>query len=107
MAYSLRSGRLSFVDVRYPPYETPTHLALEVEKFGWRLYASFLSGSILPPPSFVPTDLLPRPYESFMGVATMFRKESFLAINGFSNNYYGWGCACFSSSECSSNHSLT
>jgi predicted glycosyltransferase involved in capsule biosynthesis len=21
----------------------------------------------------------------------MFRKESYLAINGFSNNYYGWG----------------
>jgi hypothetical protein len=26
-----------------------------------------------------------------MGVATMFSKEAYLAINGFGNNYYGWG----------------
>jgi hypothetical protein len=32
-----------------------------------------------------------RPYETFMGVATLFLRESYQAINGFSNNYYGWG----------------
>lgn len=62
------SGQLGFVDVRYPPDDTPVHLAVGVEKFGWQLA-----------------------YDHFMGVATMFSREAYLAVNGFGNNYYGWG----------------
>ncbi len=40
---------------------------------------------------FLLTSRLLRAYDHFMGVATMFSKEAYLAINGFGNNYYGWG----------------
>jgi hypothetical protein len=66
--YLSKSGQLSFVDVRYPRDDVPIHLGSEVQKFAWQL-----------------------PYETFMGVATLFLRESYQAINGFSNNYYGWG----------------
>jgi predicted glycosyltransferase involved in capsule biosynthesis len=49
--------------------EIPTHLASEAEQFGWRL-----------------------PYEGYFGGVTMFDKENFFKINGYANEYWGWGC---------------
>ena len=56
------------VDSDYSPIEGPTHLASEVEQFSWGL-----------------------PYEGYFGGVTLFDKESFLKINGYSNDYWGWG----------------
>jgi hypothetical protein len=53
-------------DYGYP--EGPTHLASEVEQFNWGL-----------------------PYDGYFGGVTLFDKESFLNINGYSNEYWGWG----------------
>jgi hypothetical protein len=53
-------------DYSYP--EGPTHLASEVEQFNWGL-----------------------PYEGYFGGVTIFDKESFLSVNGYSNEYWGWG----------------
>ncbi len=53
-------------DYSYP--EGPTHLASEVEQFNWKLA-----------------------YEGYFGGVTLFDKESFLKINGYSNEYWGWG----------------
>lgn len=56
------------IDSDYSFPEGPTHLASEVEQFGWKL-----------------------PYDGYFGGVTLFDKESFLKINGYSNNYWGWG----------------
>ena len=53
-------------DYSYP--DGPTHLASEVEQFGWGL-----------------------PYEGYFGGVTLFDKESFIKINGYANEYWGWG----------------
>ena len=53
-------------DYSYP--DGPTHLSSEVEQFNWGL-----------------------PYDGYFGGVTLFDKESFLAINGYSNEYWGWG----------------
>jgi len=53
-------------DYSYP--EGPTHLAARAEQFGWKL-----------------------PYEGYFGGVTLFDKESFIKINGYSNEYWGWG----------------
>jgi hypothetical protein len=53
-------------DYSYP--EGPTHLATEAEQFGYKL-----------------------PYDGYFGGVTLFDKESFLKINGYSNSYWGWG----------------
>ena len=52
----------------YSPVDAPTHMATEAEQFGWRL-----------------------PYEGYFGGVTMFDKESFEKINGYANEYWGWG----------------
>jgi hypothetical protein len=52
----------------YSPVEAPTHLAAEVEQFNWGLA-----------------------YEGYFGGVTMFDKESFERINGYANEYWGWG----------------
>jgi len=52
----------------YSPVESPTHLAAEVEQFNWGLA-----------------------YEGYFGGVTMFDKESFEKINGYANEYWGWG----------------
>jgi hypothetical protein len=52
----------------YSYVTAPTHLAAEVEQFGWGLA-----------------------YQTYFGGVTMFDKESFLKINGYSNEYHGWG----------------
>jgi hypothetical protein len=52
----------------YSPCQFPTHLASEAQQFGYKL-----------------------PYEGYFGGVTLFNKSSFFKINGFSNNYWGWG----------------
>lgn len=46
----------------------PTHLAVEVEQFGYKLA-----------------------YAQYFGGVTIFDRESFQKINGYSNEYFGWG----------------
>jgi predicted glycosyltransferase involved in capsule biosynthesis len=53
-------------DYTYP--DGPTHLASEVEQFNWGL-----------------------PYDGYFGGVTLFDKQSFIDINGYSNEYWGWG----------------
>jgi hypothetical protein len=52
----------------YTYCSNPTHLATEAEQFDWKL-----------------------PYEGYFGGVTIFDKESFRRINGYSNQYWGWG----------------
>lgn len=56
------------LDSDYGFVTEPTHLATEVEQFGWKL-----------------------PYEEFFGGVCVFDRDSFVKINGFSNEYWGWG----------------
>lgn len=44
------------------------HLATEAEQFEWKL-----------------------PYDTYFGGVTMYPYDKFLDINGYSNNYWGWG----------------
>jgi hypothetical protein len=53
-------------DYSYSP--NVTHLAVEVEQFGWKLL-----------------------HERYFGGVTLFSTECFREINGFSNDYWGWG----------------
>lgn len=53
-------------DYSYCP--NPTHLASEAEQFGYKL-----------------------PYNEYFGGVTIFDRESFLKINGFSNDYWSYG----------------
>lgn len=66
-------------DYSFPNF--PTHLAAEAQQFGYKL-----------------------PYDGYFGGVTLFDKSSFEKINGFSNNYWGWGaedddirfrCVCY------------
>lgn len=52
----------------YTYCDSPTHLAVEVEQFGWRLA-----------------------YNEYFGGVTIFDRESFGLINGYANEYWGWG----------------
>ena len=54
-------------DVDYSYTDMPTHLAYAVEQFGYKL-----------------------PYPTFFGGVTLFDKESYRKINGYSNEYLGW-----------------
>jgi predicted glycosyltransferase involved in capsule biosynthesis len=56
------------LDSDYSFPEGPTHLASEVEQFNWGL-----------------------PYDGYFGGVTLFDKQSFVDINGYSNEYWGWG----------------
>lgn len=53
-------------DYSFP--DGPTHLATEAEQFGYKL-----------------------PYDGYFGGVTLFDKDSFVKINGYSNSYWGWG----------------
>jgi hypothetical protein len=55
-------------DSDYDYEENPTHLSSMVEQFGYKL-----------------------PYDGYFGGVTLFDKESFEKINGYSNEYWGWG----------------
>ncbi|KAJ3588306.1 hypothetical protein NHX12_011899, partial [Muraenolepis orangiensis] len=52
----------------YACFDQPRHLSVSIDKFGFRL-----------------------PYYQIFGGASSMSKEQFLKINGFSNNYWGWG----------------
>jgi predicted glycosyltransferase involved in capsule biosynthesis len=52
----------------YSHVSKPTHLAAEAEQFGFKL-----------------------PYNGYFGGVTLFDKHSFTKINGYSNDYWGWG----------------
>ena len=52
----------------YSSVSDPTHLAAEAEQFGYKL-----------------------PYQGYFGGVTLFDKHSFIKVNGYSNNYCGWG----------------
>jgi len=52
----------------YSYVDSPTHLATEAEQFGWKL-----------------------PYDGYFGGVTLFDKSSFEKINGYANEYWGWG----------------
>lgn len=52
----------------YSFVSNPTHLAAEAEQFGFKL-----------------------PYNGYFGGVTLFDRHSFIKINGYSNNYWGWG----------------
>jgi glycosyltransferase involved in cell wall biosynthesis len=56
------------IDSDYSYIDCPTHLATRAEQFGFRL-----------------------PYDGYFGGVTLFDKESFVKINGYSNGYWGWG----------------
>jgi len=53
----------------YALCEHPTHLAGAAEQFGHRL-----------------------PYPEYFGGVTLFPLHDFHAVNGFNNDYWGWGC---------------
>lgn len=52
----------------YSYVSNPTHLAGEAEQFGFKL-----------------------PYQGYFGGVTLFDKHSFIKVNGYSNDYWGWG----------------
>ncbi|XP_071970055.1 beta-1,4-galactosyltransferase 1 [Engystomops pustulosus] len=52
----------------YKCYSQPRHLAVSMDKFGFRL-----------------------PYNQYFGGVSALNKEQFEKINGFPNNYWGWG----------------
>ncbi|XP_067245955.1 beta-1,4-galactosyltransferase 1 isoform X2 [Chanodichthys erythropterus] len=52
----------------YKCYNQPRHLSVSMDKFGFRL-----------------------PYNQYFGGVSSLSKEQFLKINGFPNNYWGWG----------------
>lgn len=56
------------LDSDYSFPDGPTHLATEVEQFGYKL-----------------------PYDGYFGGVTLFDKKSFERINGYANEYWGWG----------------
>jgi hypothetical protein len=62
------AGDYLFVDMRNPPTHTPEHIAPEVEKYGWSL-----------------------PAQHVVGTGLKFTREAYQRVNGFSNNFYGWG----------------
>lgn len=56
------------IDSDYSYVEGPTHLASRAEQFGYKL-----------------------PYDGYFGGVTLFDRGSFVKINGYSNDYWGWG----------------
>jgi hypothetical protein len=55
-------------NVGYEYQEEPTHLAAAASQFNYGL-----------------------PYDGYFGGVTMFSRKSFLKVNGYSNEYWGWG----------------
>lgn len=67
---------LPLEDADYSHCDNPTHLSSRVEQFNWNL--PYINGIGF--------------YEDYFGGVTMFDKDSFTKINGYSNEYWGWGC---------------
>jgi GT2 family glycosyltransferase len=63
------------VNVDYSFADVPTHLSSEVEQLGWR-YPPIINGF---------------EYPDIFGGIILFTKEDYEKINGFSNEYWGWG----------------
>jgi predicted glycosyltransferase involved in capsule biosynthesis len=59
---------LPIEDANYEYVGCPTHLARLLDYLGWRVH-----------------------YEELFGGVTMFNKTDFKKVNGFSNEYWGWG----------------
>jgi len=53
-------------DYSYP--NTPTHIATQAEQFGYKM-----------------------PFAEYFGGVTLFNNEDFEKVNGYSNEYFGWG----------------
>ncbi|OPJ67413.1 beta-1,4-galactosyltransferase 1 isoform B [Patagioenas fasciata monilis] len=70
LAYSNSDVDLIPMDDRntYKCYSQPRHLSVSMDKFGFRL-----------------------PYNQYFGGVSALSKEQFRKINGFPNNYWGWG----------------
>jgi hypothetical protein len=56
-------------EVLYSPVDRPTHLAGAASQFAYTL-----------------------PYPSYFGGVTLFPVADFRRVNGYSNDYWGWGC---------------
>lgn len=56
------------IEANYYPTPVPTHMATEAEQFGWKL-----------------------PYPGYFGGVTLFPGYHFKMVNGFGNEYWGWG----------------
>jgi predicted glycosyltransferase involved in capsule biosynthesis len=56
------------VESDYSYCNEPTHLASRAQQFGYRL-----------------------PYQGYFGGVTIFDRENFARVNGYSNEYWGWG----------------
>jgi predicted glycosyltransferase involved in capsule biosynthesis len=56
------------IESDYSYCQNPTHLAARVEQFNWGLA-----------------------YQEYFGGVTIFDRESFQKINGYANEYWGWG----------------
>lgn len=56
------------LDADYSYVSSPTHMATECSQFDYSL-----------------------PYESYFGGVTLFNKDNFCKINGYNNEYWGWG----------------
>jgi beta-1,4-galactosyltransferase 1 len=52
----------------YAPVNCPTHMATQAQQFGYKM-----------------------PYPTYFGGVTLFPREDFMRINGFSNDFWGWG----------------
>ena len=70
-----KTNYFCFHDVDMLPIESdytfcpvPTHLAAKAQQFGWKL-----------------------PYNTYFGGVTLFDRESFEKVNGYANEYWGWG----------------
>lgn len=55
-------------NIGYEYQENPTHLAAAASQFNYKL-----------------------PYDGYFGGVTMFSRNSFMKVNGYSNEYWGWG----------------
>jgi len=56
------------IEADYSYVEEPTHMATECSQFGYQL-----------------------PYGGYFGGVTLFNKQDFIDVNGYSNDYWGWG----------------
>lgn len=63
------------INVDYSYADMPTHLSSEVEQLGWR-YPPIINGF---------------EYPDIFGGITLFTEESFKKVNGYNNEYWGWG----------------
>lgn len=59
---------IPFKNVDYSYSKEICHLSRHVEQFNYKM-----------------------PYETYLGGVLLFPKDKFLQVNGFSNNYWGWG----------------